>query len=177
MRKKTEQEKQAEAFFRVTVSQLDDILDEVKQCYDNEDEPTLDRIHLDLHNLFLKIRREKGEGMTDRDLAGRKIVNLVREGREGRVKTTGFFTTYCEERMMQRKRLKSDSTLKMTGEDIIEKVFDECSSLEELNKELEKIDEQEEVMVKGWSTDDRAFNAKLARGLEKLACMLRRAMK
>ena len=83
-----------------------------------------------------------------KDLAGRKIVNLVREGR-----------------------------VKMTGEDIQEKVFDEYSSLEELNKELEKIDEQEEVMVKGWSTDDRAFNATLARGLEKLACMLRRAMK
>ena len=86
-----------------------------------------------------------------KDLAGRKIVNLVREGR---FKTTGFFTTYCEERMMQRKRLKVGSNLKMTGVDIQEKVFDEYSSLEELNKELEKIDEQEEVLVRGWGTKD-----------------------
>ena len=86
-----------------------------------------------------------------KDLAGRKIVNLVREGR---VKMDGFFTTYCEERMMQRKRLKVGSNLKMTGVDIQEKVFDEYSSLEELNKELEKIDEQEEVLVRGWGTKD-----------------------
>ena len=68
MRKKTEQEKQAEKFFRIIMSQLDDILCEVKDSYDNEDEPTLDRIHLDLHNLFLKIKREKAseEGASER---------------------------------------------------------------------------------------------------------------
>ena len=55
---------------------------------------------------------------------------------------TDFFTTYCEERMMQRKRLKAGSNLKMTGEDIQEKVFDEYLSPEVLDKELEKIDEQ-----------------------------------
>ena len=67
MRKITEQEKQAEKFFRVVMSQLDDILCEVKDSYDNEGEPTLDRIHLDLRNLFLKIKREKAseEGKND----------------------------------------------------------------------------------------------------------------
>ena len=58
-KEETKNKSEAEAFFRVTVSQLDDILDEVKQCYDNKDKPALERIHLDLHNLFLKIRREK----------------------------------------------------------------------------------------------------------------------
>ena len=58
-KEETKNKSGTEAFFRVTVSQLDDILDEVKQCYDNKDKPALERIHLDLHNLFLKIRREK----------------------------------------------------------------------------------------------------------------------
>ena len=62
----------AESFFRIIISQLDDILCEVKDSYDNEDEPTLDRIHLDLHNLFLKIKRVKAseeKKTTPEDLA------------------------------------------------------------------------------------------------------------
>ena len=58
-KEETKNKSGTEAFFRVVMSQLDDILDEVKQCYDNKDKPALERIHLDLHNLFLKIRREK----------------------------------------------------------------------------------------------------------------------
>ena len=62
---------------------------------------------------------------------------------------TDFFTTYCEERMMQRKRLKAGSNLKMTGEDIQEKVFDEYLSLEELDKELAKL---EDLAMFGWGS-------------------------
>ena len=66
-KEETKNKSGAESFFRIIMSQLDDILCEVKDSYDNEDEPTLDRIHLDLHNLFLKIKREKAseEGKND----------------------------------------------------------------------------------------------------------------
>ena len=62
MRKKTEQEKQAEKFFRIIISKLDDILCEVKDSYDDEDITVLNKVYLDLldlHNSLLKIKREK----------------------------------------------------------------------------------------------------------------------
>ena len=46
-------------------------------------------------------------------------------------------------------KAKKKATLKMTGEDIQEKVFDEYLSLEELDKELAKL---EDLAMFGWGS-------------------------